>query len=57
MVDELKILKRLYSDKISVEHALDVMQQTVDITDDGIDSLKLLSQAVHKMMLFIAKAR
>jgi hypothetical protein len=58
MVDELKNLKNtLQGDKISVENALDLMQQTVDITDDGIDAVEALSQAVDNDDAIIDKAR
>jgi hypothetical protein len=58
MVDELKNLKNtLEVDKISVEDALDLMQQTVDITEDDIDAVEALSQAVDNDDAIIDKAR
>ena len=58
MVDELKNLKNTLQDgKISVENALDLMQQTVEITDDGIDAVEALSQAVDNDDAIIDKAR
>ena len=58
MVDELKNLKNsLQGGKISVENALDLMQQTVDITEDDIDAVEALSQAVDNDDAIIDKAR
>jgi hypothetical protein len=58
MVDELKNLKNtLQGGKISVENALDLMQQTVDITEDDIDAVEALSQAVNNDDAIIDKAR
>jgi hypothetical protein len=58
MVDELKNLKNtLQGGKISVENALDLMQQTVDITEDEIDAVEALSQAVDNDDAIIDKAR
>jgi len=58
MVDELKNLKNtLQGGKISVENALDLMQQTVDITKDGIDAVEALGQAVDYDEAIIDKAR
>ena len=58
MVDELKNLKNTLQDgKISVENALDLMQQTVDITEDDIDAVEALSQAVDNDDAIIDKAR
>jgi hypothetical protein len=58
MVDELKNLKNtLQGGKISVKNALDLMQQTVDITEDDIDAVEALSQAVDNDDAIIDKAR
>jgi hypothetical protein len=58
MVDELKNLKNtLQGGKISVENALDLMQQMVDITEDDIDAVEALSQAVNNDDAIIDKAR
>ena len=58
MVNELKNLKNtLQGGKISVENALDLMQQTVDITEDDIDAVEALSQAVDNDDAIIDKAR
>jgi len=58
MVDELKNLKNtLQGGKISVENALDLMQQMVDITEDDIDAVEALSQAVDNDDAIIDKAR
>jgi hypothetical protein len=58
MVDELKNLKNtLQGGKISVENALDLMQQTIDITEDDIDAVEALSQAVDNDDAIIDKAR
>ena len=58
MVDELKNLKNtLQGGKIIVENALDLMQQTVDITEDDIDAVEALSQAVDNDDAIIDKAR
>ena len=47
MVKELKTLKgMLPSGKISVEDALDIIQQTINITGDDIDAVEALGQAV-----------
>jgi hypothetical protein len=58
MVDELKNLKNtLQGGKISVENALDLMQKTIDITEDEIDAVEALSQAVDNDDAIIDKAR
>ena len=58
MVDELKNLKNtLQGGKISVENALDLMQKTIDITEDDIDAVEALSQAVDNDDAIIDKAR
>jgi transposase-like protein len=47
MVKKLKVLKGgLSGGKISVEDALDIVQQTIDITEDEIDAVEALGQAV-----------
>jgi len=47
MVKKLKVLKGgLSGGKISVEDALDIIQQTIDITEDDIDAVEALGQAV-----------
>ncbi len=58
MADELENLKNtIQGGKISVENALDLMQQTVDITEDDIDAVEALSQAVDNDDAIIDKAR
>jgi flagellar motor protein MotB len=47
MVDELENLKNTLSDEsMSKEEALEVMQKTIDITEDDIDASEALSQAI-----------
>jgi chromosome segregation ATPase len=47
MIKKLKDLKGgLSGGKISIEDALDVVQQTIDITGDEIDAIEALGQAV-----------
>ena len=47
----------LQGGKISVENALDLMQKTIDITEDDIDAVEALSQAVDNDDAIIDKAR
>jgi hypothetical protein len=47
MVDELENLKNTLSDgSMSKEDALDIMQKTIDITEDDIDAAEALNQAI-----------
>ena len=47
MVDELENLKNTLSDGyMSKEDALDIMQKTIDITEDDIDAAEALNQAI-----------
>jgi len=47
MVDELENLKNTLSDgSMSKEDALDIMQKTIDITEDDIDAPEALNQAI-----------
>jgi hypothetical protein len=58
MVDELENLKNtLQGGKISVKNALDLMQQTINITGDDIDAVEALGQAVDYDDAIVAKAR
>ena len=58
MADELENLKNtIQGGKISVENALDLMQQTIDITGDEIDAVEALGQAVDFDSAIIDKAR
>lgn len=58
MVNELKNLKNtLQGGKISVKNALDLIQKTIDITEDDIDAVEALSQAVDNDDAIIDKAR
>ena len=58
MVQELESLKtKLSGGKMSVENALDIIQQTIDITEDEIDAVEALGQAVDYDDTIISKAR
>jgi hypothetical protein len=58
MADELENLKNtIQGGKISVENALDLMQQTIDITGDEIGAVEALGQAVDFDPAIIDKAR
>jgi len=58
MADELENLKNtIQGGKISVENALDLMQQTIDITGDEIGAVEALGQAVDFDSAIIDKAR
>jgi hypothetical protein len=58
MIQKLEALKSKLSDnKMSVEDALNIMQQTINITGDDIDAIESLGQAVDYDDAIIAKAR
>jgi hypothetical protein len=60
MVKELNALKNSLPggvEEMSVEDALDIMQKTIDITEDDISAIEALSQAVDGDPAVIAKAR
>ena len=58
MTKGLQDLKaRLSGGKMSVENALDIIKQTIDITGDDIDAVEALGQAVDYDDAIVAKAR
>ena len=58
MTKGLQDLKaRLSGGKMSVENALDIIKQTIDITGDDIDAVEALGQAVDYDDVIVAKAR
>ena len=58
MVKGLQDLKaRLSGGEMSVENALDIIKQTIDITGDDIDAVEALGQAVDYDDAIVAKAR
>jgi hypothetical protein len=60
MVKELNALKNSLPggvEEMSIEDALDIMQQTIDITEDDISAIEALDQAVDGDPAVIAKAR
>jgi hypothetical protein len=57
MVKELEILKNKLVGDINVKDALDVIQKTIDITEDDIDAVEALGQAVNYDDTIVAKAR